>query len=46
MKMEELALARVRLAAGQPSQAKEALQAARGALEAAGETPEDPGSPA
>jgi len=36
----ELALARVRLAAGQPSQAKEALQAARGALEAAGETPE------
>lgn len=36
----ELALARARLAAGQPSQAKEALQIARGALESAGETPD------
>lgn len=36
----ELALARAHLAGGQPAQAKEALQAARTALEAAGETPE------
>jgi tetratricopeptide (TPR) repeat protein len=36
----ELALARAHLAGGQPAQAKEALQAARTALEAAGETHE------
>ena len=36
----ELALARSHLAGGQPAQAREALQAARTALEAAGETPE------
>jgi tetratricopeptide (TPR) repeat protein len=36
----ELELARAHLAAGQSSQAKEALQAARGALESSGETPE------
>jgi len=36
----ELELARAHLAAGQSSQAKEALQAARGALESAAETPE------
>ncbi|HEY6102993.1 MAG TPA: tetratricopeptide repeat protein [bacterium] len=36
----EFELARVHLAAGQSSRAKEALQAARGALESAGETPE------
>ena len=35
-----LDLARARLAAGQPAQAKEALQTARGALESAGETPD------
>jgi len=36
----ELALARARLAAGQPPQAKEALQSARTALESAGDLPE------
>jgi tetratricopeptide (TPR) repeat protein len=35
-----LTLARARLAAGQPSQAREALQIARGALESAGDMPE------
>ena len=36
----ELTLARARLAAGQPPQAKEALQSARTALESAGDLPE------